>query len=170
MKRLIETFLIIVITWSIRIFIFLGFFAFLCPNNFTLNTRIFSTPEIFEPAWIDYCCFSILFRIEINDDRSFGIWHTVMAHNLWLLIYNRVTHSLWVIGRPLSSIIDHTCDITLKFRFFICEIFLIATKAVRRPNIIDNNQCFIKYFISLFSPILKYRLKSPLSSQKSKSK
>ena len=92
MKRWIETFLIIVITWSIRIFIFLGFFAFLCPNNFTLNTRIFSTPEIFEPAWIDYCCFSILFRIEINDDRSFGIWHTVMAHNLWLLIYNRVTH------------------------------------------------------------------------------
>ena len=165
MKRLIETFLIIVITWSIRIFIFLGFFAFLCPNNFTLNTRIFSTPEIFEPAWIDYCCFSILFRIEINDDRSFGIWHTVM-----LITYDFYFITVLLIGRPLSSIIDHTCDITLKFRFFICEIFLIATKAVRRPNIIDNNQCFIKYFISLFSPILKYRLKSPLSSQKSKSK
>ena len=166
MKRLIETFLIIVITWSIRIFIFLGFFAFLCPNNFTLNTRIFSTPEIFEPAWIDYCCFSILFRIEINDDRSFGIWHTVMAHNLWLLIYNRVTHRT-------TPVINHRSYLRLSkasTSLFICEIFLIATKAVRRPNIIDNNQCFTKYFISLFSPILKYRFKSPLSSQKSKSK
>lgn len=81
MKRWIETFLITVSTWSIRIFIFLGFFAFLCPNNFTLNTRIFSTPEIFEPTWIYNCCFSILFRIEIYYDWPFRIWQTIITRD-----------------------------------------------------------------------------------------